>query len=89
MWLDASVILFSKEGKKVGEIDYNDKSWKGGVITHSGDQQDEKKAHGSHIINIKMKALTERHPEVFSVMLVLSAYTKDLSHVVKLLTCNL
>merc|ERR1712196_564504 len=47
IWLDASLILFDKSGNKVGEVDYNDKKWGGGVITHSGDKQDEKKAHGS------------------------------------------
>jgi len=67
----------------IGEIDFNDKSWRQDTITHSGDQLDEAKAHGSHEIRIQMKRLTEKHKDVYSLLFVLSAYSQDLRMAVK------
>ena len=46
LWLDASLLIFDQTGRKIGEVDYNDQSFRGGLIVHSGDKQDEKKQHG-------------------------------------------
>merc|ERR1712125_309656 len=48
-----------------------------------GDRQDEVEQHGSHEIVIKMLRLTKEHPEVYSLLLVISAYTMDLTAAVK------
>merc|ERR1712125_52841 len=48
-----------------------------------GDRQDEVGQHGSHEIVIKMLCLTRDHPEVYSLLLVISAYTMDLTAAVK------
>ena len=92
MWLDATLLLFDREGKKLGEVDYNDRQWpprklfgKSGTacITHSGDRTDESGKCGSHAISIGMLSLTRDHPEVFSVLLVISAFSRDLTSAVK------
>lgn len=86
LWLDATVLLFSKTGDALGEIDFDSKEWPSKhkpIIVHSGDRQDEKQAHGSHEIRIKMKRLTEERPDVFSVLLVMSAYSLNLCAAVK------
>lgn len=118
IWLDATVLVFDKNGKKIGEVDFNDRwasriasasprgdphtplpaltcrapgpplssftrSWEGGVIRHSGDRKDESGKHGSHEISIQMKRLTESHRSAFSLLLVISAYSGDLTDAVK------
>merc|ERR1711879_147531 len=85
LWLDATVLVFSADGKMLGEIDYNDLKWpkNNPIITHSGDRQDESKRHGSHEIKIKMKRLTDEKPNVFSILLVMSAFSQDLTAAAK------
>jgi len=92
MWLDATLLLFDRDGKKLGEVDFNDKRWPAGkmfgksapaCIEHSGDRKDESGKCGSHAISIKMLQLTRDHPQVFSVLLVISAYSRDLTAAVK------
>lgn len=88
IWLDATLLLFRKDGTRIGEIDFNDRAWPANkserpVISHSGDMTDEAKTHGSHEIRIKMQRLTRAHPEVFSLLLVISAYSMDLTCAVK------
>ena len=85
LWLDATLLLFDKGGRKLGEVDFNDKSWpaRNPCITHSGDRKDESGKFGSHEIAVQMQKLTQQHSNVFSLLLVISAYTKNLTHAVK------
>merc|ERR1712087_146431 len=76
LWLDATVLVFNVSGQNIGEVDYNDRCWRNGAITHSGDQQDETRKHGKHVITIRpLKLPADAH----MLVLVVSAYSKDLA----------